>query len=310
MEGGLRHRPKTLDEVFRLREREPECRLLAGGTDLCVQHRGRLGETPLLSLRRVAELRGVARSRPDLPGAADLLPGGECLRIGAGTTLSALLNETEIERGFPALRAALSAIGSRQIRNVATIGGNLCNASPAADGAPPLLVLDAAVEIASREGRRLLPLEEFFRGPGRTSLGAEEILAAVWVPLPFEDEVSVFLRKGRVKMDIAIASLALRCRRGAGTLSGLRLAAGAVGPTPLRLRRTEALLEGASLKDCGLVREPGGRPRAREDGLLARAMDEASKEIAPIDDLRASAWYRRRLVRVFLERAVAEVFAQ
>lgn len=276
--GGLLHRPRSLDEALALLAEHPEVAPVAGGTDLLVKLGHRRAERPMLSLRRIPELCGTSRE-------------GDLFRIGAAATLSELLADPFVQAKLPDLACALRWIGSVQIRNVATLGGNLCNASPAADGAPPLLCLGARVELRSVRGRRELALEDFFEGPGATARAPDELLSAILVPVPPDGERAVFLRKARVRMDIATVNLALRARLEAGRLRAVRLAAGAVAPTPQRLTRAAAALEGKG---------PEAVPAAAE---------AAAAEIAPIDDLRASAWYRRRLIRVFVERAAQEVFA-
>ncbi|MFQ5844440.1 MAG: FAD binding domain-containing protein, partial [Planctomycetota bacterium] len=182
-------------------------------------------------------------------------------------------------------------LGSPQIRNVATVGGNLCRAAPGADLAPPLLVHEARVRLRGAAGSRDLPLEEFMLGPGETCLGPGEVLGAVLLDPPPAGARTVFLKKGRVRMDLSLVSVAVllelegkRCRRA-------RVAAGSVAPTPLRLRRVEALLEGRPITPA----------------VAAEARAAAAAEVAPITDVRATESYRRRIAGVFVERALSRL---
>ncbi len=270
------HRPRTLDEAFEVKRRAPLARWLAGGTDLLVQLRsGRVDCPPdVISLRHVEELQGIE--------------DGASLRIGAATPLAEVARHQLITSRFPALVQAIAALGSRQIRNVATLGGNLCNASPAADTSPPLLVYGARVELRGPDGTREVALEEFFRGPGATCLEEEELLSAVLLDTPAPASRSVFKRKGRVAMDIATVSVAVRLELDGERIVCARAAAGSVAPVPLRLRSVEALLEGSQ----------------SDAELLRRAQEATSAEVTPISDQRASAEHRRKLTGVLLRRAL------
>jgi len=270
------HRPTSLEEALALASEIPGARFIAGGTDLLVQEsNGRLAAPALISLRRLPELGGIDVS--------------DRIRIGAAVPLADVVAHPEIVSTYPALAASIRVLGSAQIRNVATLGGNLCNASPAADTAPALLVYGATVEIRGLDTTRELPLEDFFVGPGETALRPGEVLTAVWLEPPPEGTRSVFLRKGRVTMDLAIVSVAASARRHGTSYTGVRLAAGAVAPTPVRLSRSEGVAEGTDLN-----------PEVR-----AEAAGTAREEISPISDLRSSASYRTHLTGVFVERALA-----
>ncbi len=275
------HRPSTLAEAIAMKADLAGARYVAGGTDLIVRIKSGVERPPaLISLRSIPELTAV-QSRS----------GG--LRIGAGALLGDLLDHPEMGARHPALREAIAAMGSVQIRNSATLGGNLCNASPAADAAPPLLVYEAEVEVLGSDGAvGRLPIDRLFVGPGRTALQADAVLTAITLPTPDPELRSLFMRKQRVHMDLAIASVAVALRiDGAGLCRDVRVAAGAVAPVPLRLRSTEAVLEGR-------------RPTA---DLLAAAAEAAMGEVAPITDVRSQAEYRRRIVGVFVRRAVARL---
>ncbi|MBI4878759.1 MAG: xanthine dehydrogenase family protein subunit M [Planctomycetes bacterium] len=271
------HQPRTLEDAWRLLAEQPAARLIAGGTDLLVHLRKRVCPPPaaLVSLRSIPELAEIQ--------------AGRTLRIGAMASVARLAAGPEIGAALPALAQAAQWLGSAQIRNVATIGGNIANASPAADLVPPLLVYEARAELRSAASRREVPLADFFRGPGETCLRPGEILTAVLVERPAPGARSGYLRKGRVRMDLALAGVAALVEQASGICSRARLAACAVARTPLRLRRAEAVLEGARLT-----------PEAIEQAAAA-----AAAEVSPIDDVRTSAQYRRVLVQVLLRRLLS-----
>jgi len=272
------HRPRCLDEARSLKAEIPGSRFIAGGTDLLVQVRnGGQRPTALISLRSMPELVGVTAD-----GAT---------RIGAMTSLSELVEHPVIGRRHPLLASALATVGSVQIRNVATLGGNLCNAAPCADGGPPLLVLGARVGIDGPQARREVAVEELFVGPGETCLGADEILAEILVDPPPPGARGIFLKQRRVAMDLALASVAvwLDMADDGEMCLAARVAVGSVAPTPLRLPRVEAALAG----------------RVLTPELVSEAKALARQDIAPISDVRASADYRRHLTGVLFERAVS-----
>ncbi len=272
-------RPKTLTEVLALKATTPNSVFIAGGTDLLVQMWKRQVPKPaaLISLRNIEELSAIEV--------------GDRIRIGATAPLSDIMRHPAIVQWFPALVDSIRVLGSRQIRNVATMGGNLCNASPAADTAPPLLVHDAKVELQSETEKREVPVEAFFQGPGKPAIGPEEILTAIVLEPPPAEARTAFLRRGRVKMDLAIASVAVLLEMEAGTCRKARVAAGAVAPVPLRLTEVEKILEGRSLTDQ----------------ILTQAQDAAMASVSPITDLRSTAEYRRDLVGVYVKRAVGRL---
>lgn len=238
---------------------------MAGGTDLLVA--GREG-----SGRGVALLEGI-------PGLDGVDVTAEGLRLGALASHAFLERHPVVREGLPALAQAISCLGSPLIRNMGTLGGNLATASPAGDTLPALLVLDAVVELSSREGRRPVPLAEFLLGPGRTALSPGEIVTAVLVPLPPPGALQHFEKIGRRDaLAIAVASLAALVVRDAdGRVAEARLAVGSLAPTARRCPAAEAALRGRRLDREALL-EAGRRIR---------------DEISPIEDLRATAAYRR-----------------
>ncbi len=262
--------------------------ILAGGTDLMPQlNAGRIkGAHTLLNIRRV-------------PGLDAIKLDGD-LKLGALTTVTQLLTDPLIRAHAPLLSVAADHFASEQIRNAATLGGNIANASPAGDLLPPLLALGAEVELAwlAEDGSarvRRLPLDGFFTGPGATLRGRHELLSAVRVPLAPQGQVVRFYKAGtRPALDISVISIAFAARRDVeGRLHGVRLALGAVAPTPLRARGAEALLEG----------------RLLDSALAEQAAASAADEAKPIDDVRASAWYRKELLRNMIRRVLNDVAA-
>jgi len=279
--------PASLAQALAALAGEGGATVLAGGTDLMPQTRaGRVRPArTLLNIRRVSGLDGVE------------VEGG-LLRIGTLATVATLLTHALVREHAPLLTQAADHFASDQIRNAATIGGNICNASPAGDLLTALLALDAEVELAwlAVDGAvrtRVHPIDDFFTGPGRTRREANELLTAVRVPLALREQQVRFYKTGtRPALDISTISIAFAARLdGGGRLHGVRLALGAVAPTPLRARRTEAMLEGLAL----------------DAALAARAADCAAGEAAPIDDVRATAWYRKELLHNMTLRMLDDV---
>jgi len=265
--------------------RDGDVTILAGGTDLMPQsHAGRVTlKRGLLNIRRVPELNGIERD-------------GGSVRIGALCTIAELLRDPLARAHFAILAEACDHFASDQLRNAATIGGNVCNASPAGDLLPPLLVLDAEVELASKPNGRVetrrVPLADFFVGPGKTVRAPSELLCALWLPLPPAGFVGRFFKFGtRPALDIAAIAIGIGGVRAGRTLTGARVAFGAVAPVPMRARRTEDALEGTAL----------------DAAASARIAGVARDEVRPIDDVRASAWYRRELVYNMTKRMLDDV---
>ena len=267
--------PRDLPELFAALA-TPCAQMLAGGTDLLVrlraaQAKGDHGPGTLVRLDGIDALRGVERT-----------PGG-CLRLGAACTHTELLAHPLLRAELPELAAALAELGSPPIRNMGTLGGNICTASPAGDTLPPLMALGAEVELASAAGTRRMALADFITGPGRTRLEPGEVLAAALVPPRPDFQVRHFEKVGRRSaLAVAVVSLAALLRLEGGRVSRVaeaRLAWGSVGPTVWRCPEAEAALVGQRLTLSSL-----GRAAA-----IVRA------QVQPIDDLRASAEYRRQV---------------
>ena len=276
--------PQSLGEAAEIL-RAGNVTILAGGTDLMPQTRaGRLKFQPvMMNVRRVPELRGISQE-------------GGVARIGALVTITELLESPLVRGPLNLLWQACDHFASDQIRNAATVGGNLCNASPAGDTLAPLLALDAQAVLAAKPDGTLtlrrVPLQQFFLAPGRTCRAPAEILAAVEVPLPPAGFTGEFYKHGtRPGLDIAAIAIAAGARRDGGLLRDVRVAFGSVAPTPIRAPRTEAALEG----------------RAPDEATLEAAAQTALAEIHPISDVRASDWYRRELVHNILKRVLTHV---
>lgn len=276
--------PRSLDEAVQTL-RAGNVTVLAGGTDLMPQTKaGRLKFQPvLMNVQRVPELRGIAEAKG-------------VVRIGALVTVTELHESAFVRERLNLLWQSCDHFASDQIRNAATLGGNVCNASPAGDMLIPLLALDAQVVLAAKPNgsveMRRVPLREFFAGPGRTVRKSSELVAAVELPLPPRDFAGEFYKHGtRPGLDISAISIAFGARLQGKVLKGVRVAFGAVAPTPIRAPRTEAALEG----------------RALDAATLDAAAEAAAAEIHPISDVRASDWYRRELVRNMLKRVISHV---
>jgi carbon-monoxide dehydrogenase medium subunit len=212
------------------------------------------------------------------------------LMIGAACTMNQVALHPAVCAHYDVLAAGANSVASYQLRNRATVGGNLCNSSPAADTAPALLCLDAVVEVYGADGARRIPIAEFFTGPGRNAMQRGEFLTSIHLPPPIGPSHGVYNKLGRTKIgDISMVSVAVNCRTSeAGPV--WRIAIGAAGPTPLRALEAEASLS----QDTS----PEG---------VARAADLTSAAARPIDDIRGSAAYRRAMVRVLSRRGIESV---
>ncbi|MEM2021734.1 MAG: xanthine dehydrogenase family protein subunit M [Zestosphaera sp.] len=264
--------PKNLNEALRLlKELGSEAKILAGGTDLLVKMKMRLVEPKyLINIKRISDLRYVIAEGPSL-------------RIGALTTWRDLERSELIKEEVPALYDAVKTMGGVQVRNMATIGGNLCNASPAADSAPPLLVHEAKARLTSLEGFREVSLEEFFTGPGGTVMRPDELLQEVVIPRR-RSKGSSFIKISRVSMDLAIASASTYVEVDGDFITNVRVALGSVAPRPIRTRRCEAALTG----------------RRIDESTLREVAEIVASEISPIDDVRSTAWFRREVSKTLV----------
>ena len=266
--------PHGLEDACRfLAGHAEDARALAGGTDLLVGlRRGTISARYLVGLGNLRE-----------PGDIDPLTGGG-MRIGFRATLEETAAHPLIGNRYRALSEAAHTVGSVQIRNRGTVVGNICNASPAADTAPALLVFEAAVNIRGAEGRRTVPLEEFFLGPARTALGPGELVESIDLPPAGSPSASCYLKLGRTRgVDLAVVGVSV-CMAADGET---RVALASVAPTPMRARAAEEILASGT-----------------GSGALEDAARAAADEISPVSDVRASAAYRRAMARVLFKRAV------
>lgn len=279
--------PESVKEACSLlQEYAGKAEVMAGGTDLlvCMKHR-------TVSPQHVIGLKNI----PDL----DVITYSEDrgLRLGALVTHQSIVDSSIIQQRFAALAAACSKIGTPQIRSTGTIGGNLCNAAPSADSAPPLIAFGASVKVVGPEGERTMPLEGFFTGPGETALLAGEILSEIQVPSLPPHTGAIYLKlSARTAVDIAAVGVAalITLDLQSGTCSDAKIALGAVAPTPIRAKMAEEIIRGKQV----------------EDELIQKAAQAASEEAHPISDVRGSADYRAEMVRVLTKQAVSQALAQ
>lgn len=271
-------KPTTIQEAAELLSRFGDVAWpIAGGTDVMVE------KNP--SIRVLVDVTGL--------GLTYIAPDDGGISIGAATTIADVAASSLLRRGpYHILSKAAQELGTPQIRNMATLGGNLCRPSPASDCAPPLLVLDARLSAVGTAGKREIPIHHFFRGVNQDALGQGEILTEIRLPFLPERTGTAFLKKGRVAVaDLSIVSAAVRVTLNRGEVCGeARIALGSVAPFPMRVKKAEELLSGK-----GVTKD-----------LLRAVAQLASEEIRPITDLRASAEYRKTLSRVLVEQALQE----
>ena len=270
-------RPATLAQAVQWLSESP-AQILAGGTDFFPA----LGETPargpVLDVSSIREIKEIAIE-------------AECIRIGGGVTWTEVI-AAPLPRGFDALKSAAREVGSVQIQNRATVAGNLCNASPAADGVPPLLALDAAVELVSSAGSRRVALEDFILGNRKTARRPGEILASVLIPRRWQDASGSFLKLGaRRYLVISIVMTAVSIMRdAAGRVADARVAVGSCSAKALRLRALEAELIG----------------KPAQAGLSRAACADHFASLSPIDDVRSTADYRDDASLTLVRRAIED----
>ena len=276
---------RTLRQAIGMLQRHGEqARIVAGSTDFLVRWRAGFWHPDyVVNIQRVPGLSRVAYS------------GRNGLRLGALVTIETLERHPVIRRHYPALAAAAASFAGVQVRNLATVGGNICNASPSGDTLPALLAYGAECRVSGPEGQRQVPLAQLFTGPGRTVLAHDEVLTEVTLPPPAPNTGSLYIKHSpRGAMDIATVGVASAVTvDGAGVCSEARIALGAVAPTPLRAQAAEELLRGK-------------RPDAE---LLQAAAELAMSEATPIDDVRGTAGYRREMVGVLTRRTLEQATA-
>jgi carbon-monoxide dehydrogenase medium subunit len=277
-------RPCTVQEVVSLlKEYGVESKVIAGGTDLVVQIRdGMINPRYVIDIAGISKLKGIK---------GDLTQG---IRIGALTTISDLEKSPVLKDGYSIISQAARQLGSEGIRNVGTIGGNLCNAAPSAEMAPALLVLSAKAKVVSPEGTRVVPLEDFFAGPGKTALKPWELVTEIQVPIPLPNSRGVYLKhsiRGTIELAIVGVAAILTFNLETGVCLEAKIGLGAVALTPMRARNAEKIILGKILND----------------ELIESCGNVAADEAKPISDIRASKEYRREMVKVFVRQAIKRV---
>ena len=252
-----------------------KAKILNGGTDLIVEIRDKIIQPEyVVDIKAIPQLNKITYSEQD------------GLHIGATVTLNEISNSKVVQRNYPILAEACKTVGSYQVRNRATLVGNISNASPAADTAPPLLVLEAKVDIIGPTGEKIVPINEFFTGVKKNILKKGEIVTCVIVPSLRDEWTGVYRKQGRRKdVDLATVGVAVVCIR-----DEIRIALGAVAPTPIRAFKTEELLKGKTI----------------DESLLEKAGISVLTEVSPISDVRSSQEYREEIIKVLVRRAILQ----
>lgn len=258
--------PHTLDDLWEMVYENPQAMIYAGGTDVLVKHRSLTPINPFICLENIHELKEIYQQ-------------DNLVFIGSCVSHTRLLESRIIQNHFPVLIHALKVLGSPQIRNMGTIGGNICTASPAGDTLPPLHVLGAILEIRSIDSKRFTALKNFIKGPGKNSLQKDEILYGIWINSKQVFNIHHYEKVGQRKaLAIAIASLAALLRLSeSGIIEDARLAWGSVGPMIVTSEKINRVLVGKPLTEAS----------------LKLAVPFISEAVSPIDDIRASAHYRK-----------------
>lgn len=273
--------PTSLKEAVALLSRyRGAVNLLAGGTDLLVEIKEQIRAPDyVISVQRIPGMSGFSYDAK------------EGLRIGALVTTRALEIHPVVHKHYPGLLQAIRELGSIQVRNRATLAGNICRASPSADTLPPLIADGAAVRIYGERGERTVTLEDFFTGPGKTVLAPDELLTEILVPAPPAHTGKCYIKHGRRKaMELATVGVAVCLTLDGASCADVRISLGAVAPTPIRAREAETILRGRKLNAP----------------LIESAAASAMRESRPISNVRGSADYRREMVRVLTRRTIEE----
>jgi len=275
--------PKSVGEALSfLAKHGADAKLIAGGTDVMVDIKFKEEPGGLVNIKKI-------------PGLSGIQENGKGLRIGALTTIREIENSALVHEKVPVLWEAAHQFASLQVRNTATIGGNIGRASPSGETLAPLLVLDAKAKVAYSDGEKVEPFSAFFQGPGKTSMGAKGLLTEIEVPYPAPGSKGVYLKHAvRGAMDIAMVGVAVMITPDAGknSIQDVRIGLGAVAPTPVRAPKTEALLKGKPLT-AALVKEAGAL---------------AATEASPITDQRSSAENRRWIVEALTRRGLEQTW--
>lgn len=276
------HAPTELEDLLNLLHHYgDDAKLLAGGTDLIVQLKlKKWNQRHIIDVKQVKGLNKINKR-------------DDHYVIGCNTTLSELLKMPDIKQNYRALWDSINELADRQIRNRGTLVGNLCNASPAADTPPPLLTYQAQLRVQSIKKDKMVPVKDFFVGPGKTVLNADEMVTEIHIPIPPPRTYCAFQKIGRVYDDIAILNASVQLQFDASlTCTSASIAMGAVGPTVGQAHKAEEMLIGQKLNQ----------------DLIRNAARQAAQESSPISDVRASEKYRRTTIQVIVERALMDVF--
>lgn len=269
--------PKTLNEALNLLEKykNKSTRILAGGTDLLVKMKTiDLKTDYLINIKNIPELNFIDTS--------------DGLKIGAPVPLSRIERIGKVKERYPALREGIKSIAAIAVRNMGTIAGNICNASPAADTVPPLIAYDAEVKLVSKREERTVSVEDFITGVGKTVIGADELITQINIPEMNKNSGSAFSKKGRVRADIAKINLAVYLEREDNICKDCKIVLGSVAVKVIRAKEAEGLLKGQTVSTS----------------LIDKIAKKASEEIKPIDDIRSSVEYRTEIARVMVEDTV------
>ncbi len=278
--------PGSPEETSKLCASLKNPRILAGGTDLLLRIRSSAdGDISLVSLKKIDILKKIE------------LRNDSTMFIGSMILLDTIEHDAFLKKQFPALATAAAAIGSPSIRNTATLGGNICNASPSADLAPALLVYDARAVVFKDGKEEEIALSKFFTGPGATDLAKTDVLMGVILPMPDTGARSAFLKQGRGRgMDVATVNAAACLTVSKGICTRARVALGAVAPTPFSVTVAEAVLEGSALKN--------------RERVVEEAAEAAAAAVRPIDDVRSSAQYRRHISKILVTRLLKTLLSE
>jgi carbon-monoxide dehydrogenase medium subunit len=275
--------PKTVSEALSvLGQHGAKAKVIAGGTDVMVDIKFKEEPGSLVNIKK-------------LPGLTGITENGASLRIGALTTIREIETNALVREKLPVLWESSHQFASLQVRNTATIGGNICRASPSGETLAPLLVLEAKAKLAFADGEKTEPFTSFFQGPGKSSAGVKGLLTEIEIPYPPAGSKSVYLKHAvRGAMDIAMVGVAVLITPDAekNNMQDVRIGLGAVAPTPVRAPKTEALLRGKPLTAA----------------LLKQAAAMAASESTPISDQRSSAENRRWIVEALTRRGLEQTW--
>lgn len=270
--------PESLGEAIEILKQNGDAKVMAGGTDLLVRIKEGATKTgAVVGLKNIEHLRSVAFSRK------------KGLTIGATALLADVAQHASIQRYYPGIAEAARGTANVQIRNMGTVVGNVCNASPSADNIPMLLVLGGTLNIMGPNGERKVPLGEFFKGPGITDLAKDEIVESVHVPFPApRTGMSYLSLSARGQVDCAAVNVGVKITMENDVCTDARIAIGACGPTPIQPLDAQTVLVG----------------NTPTDNLINETAKSALQAVLPINDVRASAPYRTRIVEVLVKRSI------